>query len=60
MEIIKHVLFASLGRFEIWFVVLHIGIIKQSNNTYIICKKKLSPKVVQVRKRVTKFCSKIR
>ena len=43
-----HILFASLGRFEIKFVVLHIGIIKPANNALSI-RKQFLPKVVQAR-----------
>lgn len=48
MERIRHVLFALLGRSKLQLVVLHIAIMKPTNNTLYV-RKEPSPKVVQVR-----------
>lgn len=48
MERIRHVLFASLGRSKLQFVVLHIAIMKPTNNVLYV-RKEPSSKVVQVR-----------
>lgn len=54
METVRHVLFASLGRSKLQFVVLHIAIMKPTYNAFYI-RKQPSPRVVQVRERVAEF-----